>query len=46
MGFVIDTNIFISAARRRFALESLAKELPGEMMVIAAITASELLHGV
>lgn len=46
MGFVIDTSIFISAARGRFALESLAKELPGETMVIAAITASELLHGV
>jgi len=46
MGFLIDTSMLIAAERGRFSLVALARELSGEPLALAAITASELLHGV
>ena len=46
MGFVIDSNILISAARGRYSLTQLGNDYRESPLVIAAITASELLHGV
>jgi tRNA(fMet)-specific endonuclease VapC len=46
MGFLIDTSVLLAAERGRFSLTDLARSLVGEPMALAAITASELLHGV
>ncbi len=46
MGFLIDTSVLIAAERGRFSLADLARDLAGEPLALAAITASELLHGV
>ena len=46
MGFLIDTSVLIAAERERFSLADLIRNLAGEPLVLAAITASELLHGI
>jgi tRNA(fMet)-specific endonuclease VapC len=46
MGFLIDTSVLIAAERGRFSLADLVRNLAGEPLALAAITASELLHGV
>jgi tRNA(fMet)-specific endonuclease VapC len=46
MGLLIDTNVLISAERGLFSLSDLARQWPDELFALAAITASELLHGV
>lgn len=46
MGSLIDSGIFIAAERNRIDLDGLVAEFPGEPIVIAAVTAAELLHGV
>jgi len=45
MGFIIDSNIFIAAARGRFSLPSLASRFSSEQLAITTIIASELLYG-
>lgn len=47
MGSLIDSGIFIAAERRQIDLDDVLRGLPqDEDVAIAAITASELLHGV
>lgn len=46
MGVVVDTSVMIAAEKRAVDLGMLFRELPKEEFYIAAITASELLHGV
>ena len=46
MGQVIDSSIFIAAERKKLDLDEMLKRTADEPTVIAAITASELLHGV
>ncbi len=46
MGVILDTSVLIAAERQRFDLDGLLLEHGDEAMAIAAITASELLHGV
>src|SRR3569832_1833843 len=46
MGFLIDSNVFIAAARGRFSLPMLTAEFGNAPMALSAITASELLHGI
>ena len=46
MGFLIDTSVLIAAERGRCSLADLVCDLAGESLALAAITASELLHGV
>jgi len=46
MGKVIDSSIFIAAERSRASLDEILSHHSGEPMVMSAITASELLHGV
>ena len=46
MGFIVDSSILITAARGRFSLSALAARVGDTPFAIAAITASELLHGV
>jgi len=46
MGFLIDTSVLIAAERGRCSLADLVRDLAGESLALAAITASELLHGV
>lgn len=46
MGFLIDSNILILAARGRYSLTRLGNEYPETILAISAITVSELLHGV
>lgn len=45
MGLILDTSVIIAAERARFDLEGLLEANGGERIRIAAITASELLHG-
>ncbi len=45
MGIVIDRVIFIAAERRRFNLTHVLTAHSAEPFFLAAITASELLHG-
>lgn len=46
MGVILDTSVLVAAERDRFDLEALlAAQAPAEV-AMAAITASELLHGV
>lgn len=46
MGLIVDASIFIEAERGRFDLEALLESTGDQLVAIAAITASELLHGV
>lgn len=46
MGAVIDSSVFIAAERGRLDFESVLRDYGDEPIAIAAITASELLHGV
>ncbi|HBJ85501.1 MAG TPA: VapC toxin family PIN domain ribonuclease [Verrucomicrobiales bacterium] len=46
MGLILDSSILIAAERGRFDLPTLFQSRPDEAFFIAAITASELLHGV
>jgi tRNA(fMet)-specific endonuclease VapC len=45
MGVIIDTSVLVAAERKRFDLPAFLAEHSGEELRIAAITASELLHG-
>lgn len=45
MGVVLDTSILVAAERRALRFEALLESLGDEPVAIAAITASELLHG-
>ena len=46
MGTLIDTSVLIAAERGRLDPDALQRENDDEEIAIAAITASELLHGV
>jgi tRNA(fMet)-specific endonuclease VapC len=46
VGLLIDTSIFVAAERGRLALDELRRREGKESVALAAITASELLHGV
>jgi tRNA(fMet)-specific endonuclease VapC len=46
MGTLIDSSVLIAAERGKLDLERVLREHAGERVAIAAITASELLHGV
>lgn len=46
MGLILDTSIVVAAERGVFDLESLLQDSGEDTVAIAAITASELLHGV
>ena len=46
MGLLIDTSVFVQVERGRRPVEGLLAALGGEPVAVAAITASELLHGV
>ena len=46
MGILIDSSVLVAAERGRLSLERLLDAHGGEEVAIAAITASELLHGV
>lgn len=46
MATLIDSSVLISAEKGRLPLEDALAELAAEPVAIAAITASELLHGV
>ncbi len=46
MAAIVDSSILIAAERGRLALDALLAEHSEEPIAIAAITASELLHGV
>lgn len=46
MAQLIDTRVFIARERRQLDLDRLTRSLPDEQIVLAAITASELLAGV
>jgi tRNA(fMet)-specific endonuclease VapC len=46
MGILIDSSVLIAAERGLLALDPLLAGLGGQDVAIAAITASELLHGV
>jgi len=45
MGVILDTSMLIAAERRAIRFESLLEKLGNEPVAMAAITASELLHG-
>ena len=45
MGVILDTSVIVEAERRTIAFESLLASMPDEPVGLAAITASELLHG-
>jgi len=46
MGILIDSSVFIAAERGRLSLDAHLAGQEQEPVVISAITASELLHGV
>lgn len=46
MGFLIDTSVLIATEREHFSLAELAAHLGEEPLALAAISASELIHGV
>ena len=46
MGVILDTSLLISAERGHVAIERWAAHSPDELFGLAAITVSELLHGV
>ena len=45
MGVVLDTSVVVAAERRTLRLEEFLRFLGDEPVVLASITASELLHG-
>lgn len=45
MGVILDTSVIVAAERRTLAFESLLASMPDTAVGLAAITASELLHG-
>lgn len=45
MGVMLDTSVLVAAERRALALDALLGSVGGESVGIAALTASELLHG-
>lgn len=45
MGLILDTSILVAAERRTLSLAALLDTVAGEPVGIAALTASELLHG-
>jgi tRNA(fMet)-specific endonuclease VapC len=45
VGVVLDTSILVAAERRAVRFEALLESLGEESVAVAAITASELLHG-
>ena len=45
MGLILDTSVLIVAERRTLSLGALLDSVAGEPVGIAALTASELLHG-
>jgi tRNA(fMet)-specific endonuclease VapC len=45
MGVILDTSVIVAAERQTLGLESLLASMPDEPVSLAAITASELLHG-
>jgi tRNA(fMet)-specific endonuclease VapC len=46
MGLMLDTSVLIADERGRFDMPGLLRKFPAVQPIIAAITASELLHGV
>ena len=46
MGVILDTSVLIAAERGDLELQETLASVPGEMVLISAITVSELLHGV
>jgi predicted nucleic acid-binding protein len=46
MGLILDTSILIADERGRFDMPGFLRRFPSPQPIIAAITASELLHGV
>ena len=46
MGIVVDTSVLIAAERGRIGLDETLSRFGDQSVVVAAITASELLHGV
>lgn len=46
MGAVIDSSVFIAAERGKLDFERVLRDYGDEPVAIAAITASELLHGI
>jgi tRNA(fMet)-specific endonuclease VapC len=46
MGLILDSSVLIAGERQRFRLAELFAAHPQERFFIAAITATELLHGV
>jgi tRNA(fMet)-specific endonuclease VapC len=46
VGFLIDTSVLVAAEREHFSLADLTARLGEEPLALAAISASELLHGV
>jgi tRNA(fMet)-specific endonuclease VapC len=45
MGVILDTSVLVAAERRTIRIEELLRSLGDEPVAVAAITASELLHG-
>lgn len=46
MGLILDSSVLVAAERGALSLDRVAGDRPDEEVAIAAITASELLHGV
>ena len=46
MGLILDSSILIADERGKFDLTGFLRQFPSSQPVIAAVTASELLHGV
>ena len=46
MGLILDTSVLIAGEKKRLDLQGLFSAYPAETFFLAAITASELLHGV
>jgi tRNA(fMet)-specific endonuclease VapC len=46
MGLILDTSVLIADERGKFDMPGLLRQFPAIQPIIAAITASELLHGV
>jgi tRNA(fMet)-specific endonuclease VapC len=46
MGLILDSSVLIADERGKFDLTGFLRQFPASQPVIAAVTASELLHGV
>ena len=46
MGLILDSSLLIADERGKFDMPQFLRQFPGAQPVLAAITASELLHGV